>query len=368
MKFFYPIQNGSYIKDDESPNIHHSGNEFALDFDIPENTPLYAITDGKVTKAKSTDEFNNYSTGKCVSISFTMPGVTGQLFATYMHMNRVDVKEGDLVTIGQQIGLSGNTGDSTGPHLHLQILRDSEFGDTGGVTVYRKTFDNEEYRISPEKDSLPLIEKLFRYLKVKKVGGDVKNVPETSLAAVAWNWLANANIPEVSSSPEAIAGIIGNFMQETGGGEYNLQAMGYGNGFYGMWCESNSGLRTAIKEAGLSGLWYPYFNRNIDFETEKPSVGVELNWLTKSSDSWLNFYLPSFNKVSSKTGIPGARAYAELFCVCVERCINGSGELEDLGVIQAMKDYYGGSYYLYQDLENRRRYAEKVYQEFYLNS
>ena len=135
-----------------------------------------------------------------------------------------------------------------------------------------------------------------------------------------------------------------------------------------MWCESNSGIREAIYNAGLSGLWYPYFNRNLTFDTEKQGVPVQLEWLTTgSTESWGNFFMNNVENVTNKTGTAGARAYAELFCISVERCVGGSDAVQDSGVHRAMTNYYGGTVYYYQELNQRRNYAERVYNDFYAN-
>ena len=42
----------------------------------------------------------------------------GGLFTQYMHLSRIDVKDGDVVTKGTVVGLAGATGRVTGPHLH----------------------------------------------------------------------------------------------------------------------------------------------------------------------------------------------------------------------------------------------------------
>ncbi|MBV2186934.1 MAG: M23 family metallopeptidase, partial [Rhizobium sp.] len=48
------------------------------------------------------------------------------LTTRYGHMSRVLVKVGDEVASGDVIGLSGNTGRSTGPHLHYEVRRNGE--------------------------------------------------------------------------------------------------------------------------------------------------------------------------------------------------------------------------------------------------
>jgi murein DD-endopeptidase MepM/ murein hydrolase activator NlpD len=55
-----------------------------------------------------------YFEGNCVMIDH------GQgLLTIFMHLSRIDVKKGDEVERGKQLGLSGGTGQATGPHLHF---------------------------------------------------------------------------------------------------------------------------------------------------------------------------------------------------------------------------------------------------------
>ena len=46
------------------------------------------------------------------------------LFTVYAHLSRIDVSEGQWVDVGQQVGLVGNTGFTTGPHLHFEVRID----------------------------------------------------------------------------------------------------------------------------------------------------------------------------------------------------------------------------------------------------
>lgn len=81
-----------------------------VDVSLPTGTPLYAVFDGKVRYASTLGGY-----GRLIIIRHN-----NGLETFYGHMSRHDVKEGDIVHAGDQIGLSGNTGRSTGPHLHFE--------------------------------------------------------------------------------------------------------------------------------------------------------------------------------------------------------------------------------------------------------
>lgn len=82
-----------------------------VDFSMPIGTPVLAVGDGEVVIAKRTPETGNY-----IAIRH------GRQYTTrYMHLNRLLVKPGQKVKRGDRIAMSGNTGRSTGPHLHYEF-------------------------------------------------------------------------------------------------------------------------------------------------------------------------------------------------------------------------------------------------------
>lgn len=175
-KFSYPIQTGEFTK--IPPGPHHDGLD-SLDFAIVEGTPLHAIADGIIILARKDRNKNTYvegqtsDTGNCVVLQFNAQG--GVFYVTYMHMKTVSVQEGELVSSGQIIGTSGNTGYSNGAHLHLQIRKDSGFS---GEVQRNYNLEKEKFRIKPTTANLGFTHKLFRYLEVQEKRG---STPSTTI-------------------------------------------------------------------------------------------------------------------------------------------------------------------------------------------
>ncbi len=92
-----------------SQNYHAS--HYGLDIAIPTGTPVKTTMDGKVVYAG----WNNQGYGNLVIVE------NGAYRTYYAHLSEIPVKIGDKVSAGSVIGLSGNTGNSTGPHLHYEI-------------------------------------------------------------------------------------------------------------------------------------------------------------------------------------------------------------------------------------------------------
>lgn len=90
----------------------------ALDFRSPVGTALVASEDGIILGQGDTDKTcRNASYGKWVLIKHN-----NGLSTLYAHMSLIKVTSGQTVTKGQIIGYSGNTGSSTGPHLHYSVI------------------------------------------------------------------------------------------------------------------------------------------------------------------------------------------------------------------------------------------------------
>jgi murein DD-endopeptidase MepM/ murein hydrolase activator NlpD len=89
-----------------------------VDFAVPQGTPVYAAADGVVKDAKPNGGYGNY-----VRLEHD-DGVA----TAYGHLSRFapGLKPGKQVTRGELVGFSGNTGRSTGPHLHFEVLTDGK--------------------------------------------------------------------------------------------------------------------------------------------------------------------------------------------------------------------------------------------------
>jgi len=98
------------------------GNHEGIDFAVPVGTPVLASTGGVVVYA---GERGNY--GNLVTIQ-SPDGIETR----YAHLSALNVAKGDAVTAGQEIAKSGNTGLSTGPHLHFEVRK-------GGTPIDPKT-------------------------------------------------------------------------------------------------------------------------------------------------------------------------------------------------------------------------------------
>lgn len=104
-----------------------NGSHPGVDIRVPEGTPIRAIANGIVTRVS--DDAGGF--GKLIVIRHPhmpdpdAPSYETVLHSSYAHLSAQFVSEGQVVRKGDEIGLSGQTGFATGPHLHFQIDRDT---------------------------------------------------------------------------------------------------------------------------------------------------------------------------------------------------------------------------------------------------
>ena len=102
----------------KSPKAGASSLHKGRDYGIKVGTPIVAFADGTVTAAKNAGNAGIF-VGVDHSFSWTDGDKSGPVQTQYMHLSKPLVSRGDRVKAGQVIALSGNTGNSTGPHLHF---------------------------------------------------------------------------------------------------------------------------------------------------------------------------------------------------------------------------------------------------------
>ncbi|AXP41240.1 TPA: murein DD-endopeptidase MepM [Haemophilus influenzae 10810] len=113
----YPLQRQARVSSPFNPNRHHpvTGRirpHKGVDFSVSQGTPVIAPADGTVEKVA----YQAGGAGRYVMLRH------GREYQTvYMHLSKSLVKAGQTVKKGERIALSGNTGISTGPHLHYEF-------------------------------------------------------------------------------------------------------------------------------------------------------------------------------------------------------------------------------------------------------
>ena len=85
----------------------HTGQDFA----IPTGTPVVAAGAGRVVFAGWAGPYGN-----AVHVLHS-----GGIATWYCHLSRIDTQRGVALNAGDLVGLSGSTGNTTGPHLHLEV-------------------------------------------------------------------------------------------------------------------------------------------------------------------------------------------------------------------------------------------------------
>ncbi|MBC2875655.1 MULTISPECIES: M23 family metallopeptidase [Streptomyces] len=99
----------------------HSGQDLV----VPSGTAVKAVHKGVVVKAGANGGGDGAAYGNAIVIKHD-----DNTYSQYAHLSSVAVQVGQSVTAGQQIGLSGSTGNSSGPHLHFEIRTTPNYGSS----------------------------------------------------------------------------------------------------------------------------------------------------------------------------------------------------------------------------------------------
>jgi murein DD-endopeptidase MepM/ murein hydrolase activator NlpD len=108
----------------------HSGQDFA----VPVGTVVKAASAGTVVKAGPNGGGDGPAYGNAIVVRHA-----DNTYSQYAHLSRVQVTIGQKVGAGQAIALSGNTGNSSGPHLHFEIRTTPNYGSAVNPVAYLRS-------------------------------------------------------------------------------------------------------------------------------------------------------------------------------------------------------------------------------------
>ncbi len=125
--FVSPIS-GSYVSTgyQAGGSAWSSGSHTGIDFHAASGTTVHAVGAGTVVEAGWGGAYGNNIVIKMNDGSYTQ----------YGHLSSLSVSVGQSVTPGEQIGLSGSTGNTSGPHLHFEARSGSEYGSDINPLAY----------------------------------------------------------------------------------------------------------------------------------------------------------------------------------------------------------------------------------------
>lgn len=112
----------------------HSGQDFA----VPIGTNVKAAHDGTVVKAGPNGAGDGPAYGNAIVIKH---GTKNAKYSQYAHLSKVKVHIGQKVNKGENIALSGNTGNSSGPHLHFEIRTTPNYGSALNPLTFLRAAD-----------------------------------------------------------------------------------------------------------------------------------------------------------------------------------------------------------------------------------
>ncbi|MBD1895741.1 SBBP repeat-containing protein [Coleofasciculus sp. FACHB-129] len=183
--FRHPLLGAGTVTQGPGGSTSHNGRaEYAIDFGVPKGTPVYAMRSGKVVGVRDIYPDTGGGQDKANQFNYVLIEHDNGYRSAYLHLqqdfnDRVGLKVGDTVNAGQLIGYSGNSGWSTGPHLHVEVHKPTAggyFGQTVPFVIGGDTATNDNSSSDDEVSDPNDIEVVDNFIESVAV-----NYPGTSI-------------------------------------------------------------------------------------------------------------------------------------------------------------------------------------------
>ena len=162
----------------------HAGYDVAH---IDDDAPFYSLTDGVVIKVKHPNP-NNIKELSHISIY----NATHNKTVLYLHPSAIKVEEGDTVEVGRLLGRQGNTGNSTNPHVHLEVRLNRSEQASWGITASKRTD-------RPNENPIP-----FLYEQAKDFEIPIVRIVDFTIADIPVNNRPDLVIESIETKPATL--------------------------------------------------------------------------------------------------------------------------------------------------------------------
>jgi murein DD-endopeptidase MepM/ murein hydrolase activator NlpD len=182
--FSHPLRGAGSVSQGPGGETSHTGRQqYAIDYAVPIGTPVYAMRSGKVIAVRDIYSDTGGGPNNANNFNYVLVEHDGGYRSAYLHLkqgfnNQTGLTVGSTVSAGQLIGYSGNSGWSTGPHLHVEVQRPGSGGYFGQTVPFIIDSQSSPIQSKPQPQPEPkqplLSEDLLRILKSYQVKEDTK--------------------------------------------------------------------------------------------------------------------------------------------------------------------------------------------------